>query len=237
MPIPEGSGIINRKFARQAVYETLRDWIITGVLEPGEKIIDLDLGEYFSVSRTPVREALQQLQTQKLVQIMPGRATVVAPLDVQDIEKCYRPLAELEALAAELACGHLSEDDFFELEYTLRQSADAAQKDDAVTVVGCDERFHAYIVDAAGNEYLSELTNTLLLHIRRIKYHYFHLAAMRQASAQQHGEILRALREKDAAKSKTLMREHWLSAMRGCLGETVAYLRSLEELPNTDEIK
>ena len=164
-------------------------------------------------------------------------AKKVAPLDTQDIEKCYRPLAELEALAAELACGHLSEDDFFELEYTLRQSADAAQKDDAVTVVGCDERFHAYIVDAAGNEYLSELTNTLLLHIRRIKYHYFHLAAMRQASAQQHEEILRALREKDAAKSKTLMREHWLSAMRGCLGETVAYLRSLEELPNTDEIK
>ena len=105
MPVPQGSGVIHRKSARQAVYETVCDWIITGVLEPGEKILDSELGEYFSVSRTPVREALQLLQSQKLVLVMPGRATVVAPLDTQDIEKCYRPLADLEALAAELACG------------------------------------------------------------------------------------------------------------------------------------
>ena len=61
MPVPQGSGVINRKSARQAVYEEVCDWIITGVLEPGEKILDSELGEYFHVSRTPVREALQQL--------------------------------------------------------------------------------------------------------------------------------------------------------------------------------
>ena len=77
MPVPQGSGVIHRKSARQAVYETVCDWIITGVLEPGEKILDSELGEYFSVSRTPVREALQLLQSQKLVLVMPGRATVV----------------------------------------------------------------------------------------------------------------------------------------------------------------
>ena len=55
MPVPQGSGVIHRKSARQAVYETVCDWIITGVLEPGEKILDSELGEYFSVSRTPVR--------------------------------------------------------------------------------------------------------------------------------------------------------------------------------------
>ena len=63
MPVPQGSGVINRKSARQAVYEEVCDWIITGVLEPGEKILDSELGEYFHVSRTPVREALQQLQS------------------------------------------------------------------------------------------------------------------------------------------------------------------------------
>ena len=70
MPVPQGSGVINRKSARQAVYEEVCDWIITGVLEPGEKILDSELGEYFHVSRTPVREALQQLQSQKLVLVM-----------------------------------------------------------------------------------------------------------------------------------------------------------------------
>ena len=228
MPVPEGSGVIHRKFARQAVYETVCDWIITGVLEPGEKILDSELGEYFHVSRTPVREALQQLQSQKLVLVMPGKATVVAPLDTQDIEKCYRPLAELQALAAELACGKLTDEDFFELECALRDAKAASEKEDAAAVMACDERFHEIIVHAAGNEYVTEFSKTLMLHIRRIKYHYFHLPAMREASASQHAEILLALRAQDAAAAKERMRKHWLRAMRGCLGETLAYLQKNE---------
>ena len=211
MPVPQGSGVINRKSARQAVYEEVCDWIITGVLEPGEKILDSELGEYFHVSRTPVREALQQLQSQKLVLVMPGRATVVAPLDPMDIEQCYKPLAELQALAAELACGKLTQEDIFELECALRDAKAAGEKD-----------------EAAGNAYVTEFSGTLMLHIRRIKYHYFHLPAMRQASASQHADILAALRAHDAALAKQRMREHWLRAMRGCLNETIAYLEQNE---------
>ena len=144
MPVPQGSGVIHRKSARQAVYETVCDWIITGVLEPGEKILDSELGEYFSVSRTPVREALQLLQSQKLVLVMPGRATVVAPLDTQDIEKCYRPLADLEALAAEIACGKLTENDFFELECALRDAKAASLRDDAAAVMACGSTSGSY---------------------------------------------------------------------------------------------
>lgn len=229
MPVPQGSGVIHRKSARQAVYETVCDWIITGVLEPGEKILDSELGEYFSVSRTPVREALQLLQSQKLVLVMPGRATVVAPLDTQDIEKCYRPLADLEALAAELACGKLTENDFFELECALRDAKAASLLNDAAAVMACDERFHERIVQAAGNEYVREFSRTLMLHIRRIKYHYFHLPAMREASAAQHMGIVEALRAENAPLARDRMREHWLRAMRGCLNETVAYLKKNEE--------
>lgn len=225
MPIPQGSGNIRRKSARQAVYETVCDWIITGVLAPGEKILDSELAAYFHVSRTPVREALQQLQNQKLVRVIPGRATAVAPLDVQDIEKCYRPLSELQALAAELACGKLTDGDFFELECALRDAAAASEKEDAAAVMACDERFHEIVVQAAGNAYVTEYSRTLMLHIQRIKYHYFHLPAMREASASQHAAILQALRAEDAALAKTRMRGHWLCAMRGCLGETVAYLQ------------
>ena len=88
MPVPQGSGVINRKSARQAVYEEVCDWIITGVLEPGEKILDSELGEYFHVSRTPVREALQQLQSQPLELLLPGKEPEVAPLDPMASEQC-----------------------------------------------------------------------------------------------------------------------------------------------------
>ena len=100
MPIPERTQALQRQSAKSVVYQTVCDWIITGVMKPGEKILDSELASYFNVSRTPVREALQLLQNQRLVCVIPGRATVVADLDVEDFEKCYRPLAEIDALAA-----------------------------------------------------------------------------------------------------------------------------------------
>ncbi|MFR1261180.1 MAG: GntR family transcriptional regulator, partial [Oscillospiraceae bacterium] len=120
------------------------------------------------------------------------------------------------------------QEDFFELECALRDAKAAGEKDDAAAVMACDERFHEMIVQAAGNAYVTEFSGTLMLHIRRIKYHYFHLPAMRQASASQHADILAALRAHDAALAKQRMREHWLRAMRGCLNETIAYLEQNE---------
>ena len=122
----------------------------------------------------------------------------------------------------------LTQEDFFELECALRDAKAAGEKDDAAAVMACDERFHEMIVQAAGNAYVTEFSGTLMLHIRRIKYHYFHLPAMRQASASQHADILAALRAHDAALAKQRMREHWLRAMRGCLNETIAYLEQNE---------
>ena len=116
MPIPERPQALQRQSAKSVVYQTVCDWIITGVMKPGEKILDSELASYFNVSRTPVREALQLLQNQKLVCVIPGRTTVVADLDVEDFEKCYRPLAEIDALAAELACRNLTDAMLEELE-------------------------------------------------------------------------------------------------------------------------
>ena len=73
MPIPERPQALQRQSAKSVVYQTVCDWIITGVMKPGEKILDSELASYFNVSRTPVREALQLLQNQKLVCVIPGR--------------------------------------------------------------------------------------------------------------------------------------------------------------------
>ena len=98
-----------------------------------------------------------------------------------------------------------------------------------ITVTGLASILINTIVQAAGNEYVREFSRTLMLHIRRIKYHYFHLPAMREASAAQHMGIVEALRAENAPLARDRMREHWLRAMRGCLNETVAYLKKNEE--------
>ena len=102
MPIPPQTQILPRTTAKERVYQTLRQWIINGTLQPRERLNDVELARYFSVSRTPVREALQLLSEKKLVQIVPSSGTYVAPIDDQDMAHVYQLLVALQSLALEL---------------------------------------------------------------------------------------------------------------------------------------
>ena len=79
MPIPKKDSALQRKSAKDLVYETLCDWIMRGEMMPGEKLLDTELAAYFDVSRTPVREALQMLEAQKLIKVTPGREMLPSP--------------------------------------------------------------------------------------------------------------------------------------------------------------
>ena len=104
MPIPSKTESIQTLSVKDRIYNVVCEWIITGVLKSGEKILDSELAQYFDVSRTPVREAIQMLERQKLVKVIPSRGTIVANIEIEDTEKCYRLLAEIQAFAAEEAC-------------------------------------------------------------------------------------------------------------------------------------
>ena len=221
MPIPEREENLQRLSAKNIIYQTVCDWIITGVLQPGEKLVDTELAKHFNVSRTPVREAFQMLETQKLLQVLPGRATVVSDIDMADIEKCYRPLAEIQRLAAELACHRLSPEELGELEETHAAFTRACEANLAEQAIAQDSRFHEIILQAAANEYISEFSRMLILHIQRIKYHYFHCDRLRKMSVTHHGDILQALREKDGSRAGQLMRDHWLYVMERCLRDVM----------------
>ena len=89
MPLPKEQTSFERLSAKQRVYETVKDWIIEGQFKPDEKVSDIEIADYFKVSRTPVREALQLLEAQKLVKSYPGKATLVTDLETDNIEKWY----------------------------------------------------------------------------------------------------------------------------------------------------
>ena len=217
MPIPTDVENLQRFSAKNVIYQAVCDWIITGVLKPGEKIVDSELAKRFNVSRTPVREAIQILEGQKLVYVVPGRATVVADIDTADVEKCYRTLAELQALAAELACGSMTEQEMARLEKTHRDFVAACGHNDGAGAIDQDNLFHDAIIRAARNEYVAEFSRTMILHIQRIKYHYFHRDRLRKISVSQHEEILRTIQARDSARAKDLMRSHWLCSMENSL--------------------
>ncbi len=219
MPIPENSRPLLRQSTKEMIYEVLCDWIICEKLLPGEKINDMELAKHFGVSRTPVREALQLLEAQKLVRFIPGKATVVSEVDKDDIEKCYGPLSVIQALAAEQACSRLTSAQLDMLDSYVKDLVRANENNDSQAAIISDMAFHDMIMGVADNGYMAEFSRTMVLHIERIKYHYFHREIMRTASIEQHEEILQAFRARDAALAFERMRTHWLYVMERCLTE------------------
>src|SRR5699024_6508451 len=106
VPIPATPGLTPRTLLRDDVHRRIRDAIVRGELQPGEKLRDGELGEWLGVSRTPVREALLKLSEAGLVSAKPGRETIVAPEDPVILDHTRTIAAELHALAARLAAPH-----------------------------------------------------------------------------------------------------------------------------------
>lgn len=128
MPIPSDMSKPIRKTAKLHAYHQLLNWIIDGTLQPEEKLNDIELAQALGVSRTPIRESLQLLESQGFVTMQPGRATQVTPVQKDDINHLLPPLASLQALATELAAPLMTDEIIAELEAKNQQFADALKE-------------------------------------------------------------------------------------------------------------
>ena len=142
MPIPKKVEKEERLTAKERVYRTLQQWIVDGVLEPGERINDAELANYFSVSRTPVREALQQLADQKLVYTIPSSGTYVSPIDEEDMRHVYVMMGEIQALAVRFCQDKITDAVLAELEELNEQFWKQANTGNAIQRAEADLRFH-----------------------------------------------------------------------------------------------
>lgn len=132
-------------------YNLILEAIDAGTYRPGDRLVESELAERFGVSRTPVREALQRLETQSLL-TRDGRSLIVASLDHNQLAELYIVRAELEGLAARLAAKHATEEEV----RVLRQmvASDQALLSDPVALNRTNRRFHKQIHLASHNRYL-----------------------------------------------------------------------------------
>lgn len=208
MPIPQKKQEEKPRTAKERVYTTVREWIVDGTLQPGEQIIDQDIAAYFSVSRTPVREAIQMLADQKLVEILPGKATLVTTISLEEAMSNYRVSAELSALALEMAYQKIDDAILLELLRIDHDFDTAGRSRNVKAAVALDERFHHRIFELADNYFLSEFARILESHSQRIENIYF--SQNDDISFQSHEEILTALKRKDLPAAQNAMRRNWL---------------------------
>lgn len=208
MPIPTNHAKPIRTTAKLSAFNQLQQWIIDGTLQPEEKLNDLELAQALGVSRTPIRESLQLLESQGFVTTKPGKATQVTAVEKDDINNLMPPLAALKSLAAELAIANLDEQALQLLEEKNKIFADALYENRFSDAIKVDEEFHQLIVNNANNPYILSVVEMLQAHVRRLFYH--EEIVLKENSIAQHAEIIRLLRAKDTAQVAAIMRANWL---------------------------
>ena len=212
MPVPANHSKPVRQSAKESAFNQIQQWIIEGTLLPGVKRNVSEIAESLGVSRTPVRESLQLLEVQGFVKMFPGKATQVTEIKRDAINDLLPPLAALQALSAELAIEHLTEEHVSQLKQINDQFAQTIQSKNEYAALKVDEEFHQVIVDIARNPYIHNVLESLQAHVRR--HFFYNSIVLEEKSIEEHDQIIEAMRKGNKEKASATMKENWLRTLK-----------------------
>ena len=197
--------MLNAKPSQTDAYSLILEAIDVGVYKPGDRLVESDLADRFGVSRTPVREALQRLETQSLLE-RDGRSLIVASLDHNQMAELYVVRRELEGLAARLAARHATKEEVQVLREMV--AADNALVNDPPALARANRRFHQQIHLASHNRYLVQQLD--LVHRTMALMATTSLAAFGRGEIAQseHDGIVSAIEARDEDAAYAALKEH-----------------------------
>jgi DNA-binding GntR family transcriptional regulator len=199
---------IERRPLHNELAERLRHLIVEGDLAPGEKLSERDLCSRFGVSRTPLREALKVLSTEGLVRLIPHRGAAVSKLTISDLEEAFPIMGALEAVAGELACRHITDEEIAQLHAIHTEMVVEHRARNLERYFALNQRIHEAILAAARNPTLAQMQRGLAGRVRRARY-MANMSAARWAEAvREHEAILEALSARDGERLATLLKTH-----------------------------
>ncbi|MFZ3172508.1 MAG: GntR family transcriptional regulator [Carboxydocellales bacterium] len=198
----------NYKPLREIVFESLREAIINGNLEPGERMMEIQLADEMGVSRTPVREAIRKLELEGFVVMIPRKGAYVAGISLKDIADVFEIRAALESLAAALAAERITEEELESLECSLVKVAECTEADDLEALITVDTDFHDILYKASRNERLVQIVSNLREQIQRFRMTSLSQPGRMKDALEEHRKLVEALSERNIELARTLAREH-----------------------------
>ncbi|WP_337869984.1 GntR family transcriptional regulator [Meiothermus sp.] len=191
---------------REAAYAHLRGAILMGALLPGVRISEPGLAQELGVSRTPVREALQRLAQEGLVELLPGKGARVRVLSAEEVREVYDVRALLEGEAAALAAQNATEVELNRLERLL-QVLEALPKEAYAKQMQVDFDFHTVLIEAAHNKTLARIYADLRSSLTLVRS-FQQTLSQHPKTRQQHQAILSALKARNPGKAAEAARAH-----------------------------
>lgn len=193
---------------REKILENIRDAIISGSLKAGSRVSEPELAERYGISRTPIREAFRQLESEGYLTVIPRRGAVVSEYSQQDVEDFYAIKSILEGYAARRACEKLTAKELDRLESINEKLADLAGHNDIKHFFKVHGDFHDLFIKAAHNEKLREMIAGLVTKFQRLRLMSLSMPGRMMISVQEHEKIIEAFRNKDADLAEHLVRKN-----------------------------
>ncbi|WP_448262418.1 GntR family transcriptional regulator [Microbacterium aurum] len=216
-----------------SLLDRVRRLVVSGAVEPGQLLPEIALAEEFEVSRTPIREALKQLEREGLVEIRPRVGTFVRKPTGREIVELFQLKESLEGLAAGLMARRGDVPELRRLERNIELENEAVRADDHVAYGDLVHDFHSLLVAGADNHKLSEHYELLM---NQLAYHRIVSRTIQQpgrlsASQHEHQAIVTAIRSKDPLAAELAARQHVMASSQvALLTETLAAMqRGAEE--------
>lgn len=193
------------KTSPKDAYELVLEAIDAGTYQPGDRMVESELADRFGVSRTPIREALQRLETQRILS-RDGRSLIVASLDHNQLAELYAVRAELEGLAARLAAQHAAPEEIKVLRDMVEE--DRRLVNDSVALARANRRFHRQIHLASHNRYLIQQLDLVHRTMALLATTSLAVEGRSMTAIGEHDAIVSAIEARDAGGADEALRAH-----------------------------
>lgn len=196
------------------VFHTIRENILSGKYATDEELKEKSIGEELGVSRTPVREALRQLELEGLVVIIPNKGAYVVGISQNDIRDIYEMRSRLEGLCAKWAAKNITREQLDELEENIYLSDFHSAKGNSEQIVELDNKFHEILYNASASRELKHVLLDFHHYVQRVRKITLSQTTRAIESNEEHRKIAEALKEHNSELAEKLANEHMMSTIR-----------------------
>jgi DNA-binding GntR family transcriptional regulator len=202
---------------RQQVIHSIRTAIAVGHFKPGDRLTERDLCEMTGVSRTLIREALRQLESEALITVVPHRGPIVTRLSVEQAEEIYQVRRELESLACELFAERATADDLKSIKASLKRLKAVLVSGSPTERLSAKNEFYDCLLQGAGNQTLAQSLSVLNSRIMVLRATSLQVQGRSRASIAELTVLVNALEARDPALARQLSRRHVDNAARSAI--------------------
>lgn len=200
--------VIRQETVREKVYRLLKEAILTGKLLPGQYYTEIQIAETLEISRTPVREAVNDLINDKLLVAVPRHGVKVREFSETEVEQVFMLRRVIEGEVLNKVVKTITNDCLIQLKRILQEQKEAVEEQNRIQFIQLDQRFHNRLMEIAGYKLVQEMVNYLHNITRLIGHQAILVDGRMDEVIKEHQEIVKAIEEKDYIRSKEKMIVH-----------------------------